>query len=227
VTAELYWISKSVVLDWALTKLDGTPASDATVTATITLPPIPGGTASPSATWIALANVWRVVYDPPAAGTYTWRLAATGTADSAEEGDFYVKPSPASAGPVTLDPTTTIGQARLLIPDLDEDNLIFTDAQIAGFLSLELANVRLAAAQALDVIASNEAMISKVIRTQDLTTDGTKVAAELRARATGLREQAAEGYGDTTGGFDIADFDPYAGLTNRELAERGYLWDWG
>jgi hypothetical protein len=52
-------------------------------------------------------------------------------------------------------------------------------------------------------------MVSKVIRTQDLQTDGSKVAAELRARATSLREQAAAT--DDTGavfGLEIVNFDP-------------------
>lgn len=220
-TAEQYWISKTVVIDWALKKLDGTAASDATVAGTITRPD--NTTAPITGTWIAASSVWRFTYDPSSAGWHGYRITATGTADSAEEGDFYVKPSKTGSLPPTLDPATTIGQVRLLIPDVDEDNLLFTDPQVSGFLTLEGESVRLAAAQALDVIASNEAMISKVIRTQNLQTDGAKLAQALMARATSLRQQAAEGYGDDDAGFAIVDYDPLTGLTRAELAELGII----
>jgi hypothetical protein len=98
---------------------------------------------------------------------------------------------------------------RLLISDTNDASPVFTDAEISAFITLAGSNVRLAAAEALDTLASNEVMVSKVIKTQDLQTDGAKVAAELRARATTLREQAAN-Y-DATGAvfaFDIADYRP-------------------
>jgi hypothetical protein len=63
-------------------------------------------------------------------------------------------------------------------------------------------DVRLAAAQALDTIATNEALVQKVLRTQDLQTDGAKLSAELRARAAGLRAQVAAG---ATDGEDPGD----------------------
>jgi len=118
-------------------------------------------------------------------------------------------PIPAGVPPFTTDPTTVIGQVRLLCTDLDDAAPLFTDGQIAAFLSLEQSNVRLAAAQALDTIATSEALVSKVIRTQDLQTDGAKLAAELRARAQGLRDQAADR--DTAGnlfGLDVVDYNP-------------------
>lgn len=113
---------------------------------------------------------------------------------------------PIPAGPtVTTDPTTDIGLVRLLCTDVDTAAPLFTDAQIQAFLTLE-GSARLAAAVALETIASSEALVSKKIRTADgLSTDGPAVAAELRARAKGLREQAAaagEGGGD--GAFEIA-----------------------
>ena len=111
---------------------------------------------------------------------------------------------------MAIDYSTDVGKTRLLIPDTDEANLLLDDAQIGGYLALEGGNVKLAAAQALDAIASSEALVSKKIRTQDLQTDGPAVAAELRARAKGLREQVAEGVGEDDVGFDIVDFDPYA-----------------
>jgi hypothetical protein len=61
-----------------------------------------------------------------------------------------------------------------------------------AFLALEGDVVKLAAAQAIDVNADDEALTSKVIRTQDLTTDGAKLADSMRKHAAALREQAAD-----------------------------------
>jgi|SRR5690606_37831224 len=114
---------------------------------------------------------------------------------------------------MAIDYRSPSGQVRLLIPDTDEDNLLLTDAQIEAFLQLEGGNVKLAAAQALEAIASSEALISKKLTTEGgMSTDGPAVAAELRQRAQGLRDQAAEqGPGDDGGGgLVIVDFDPQA-----------------
>lgn len=96
-----------------------------------------------------------------------------------------------------------VAYVRLLIADLDADldARLFLDDQLALFLERE-RDVHMAAAQALDTIATSEALISKKIRTQDLSTDGPAVAAELRARADELRNQA------DLSAFDIVDFDP-------------------
>ena len=112
--------------------------------------------------------------------------------------------------PTTYDLDTPVGQVRLLVSDTTLDDPVFDDDELTAFLALEGGSVRLAAAQALDTIASNEVMVSKVIRTQDLQTDGAKVAAELRARAAELRRQAGDGADDPTGdtAFGIVEFDP-------------------
>jgi hypothetical protein len=111
-----------------------------------------------------------------------------------------------------IDYTTPAGQVRLLIADVDETDLVLSDEQVAAFLSLEGDVVKLAAAAALEAIATSEVLVSKVIRTQDLATDGAKVSAELRARATGLRQQAVldDENSDDGGGLEIAYWDPYA-----------------
>lgn len=108
--------------------------------------------------------------------------------------------------PINTDPTTDVGMVRLLITDLDAAAPLFTDDQITAFLTLEGSDVRYAAAQALDTIASSEVLVSKKIRTQDLQTDGPAVSADLRARASELRRQSDEGTGDA--GFSVVDFDP-------------------
>lgn len=117
-----------------------------------------------------------------------------------------------------IDYSTDLGKVRGLIPDTDETALILPDEQILMLLTLE-GGIKKATAQALETIASNEALVGKVIKTQDLTTDGAKVAAELRARAAELRRQADEDDPQTGGGFDIVDFhDPWHRRTG-ELTE--------
>lgn len=98
------------------------------------------------------------------------------------------------------DYTSVIGQIRLLIPDTEQlENLadptaasayIFEDHQIQAFATLYSNNVKRAAAQAKLVLATSEALINKVIRTADYTTDGAKLGAELRAQAAELRAEA-------------------------------------
>jgi hypothetical protein len=100
------------------------------------------------------------------------------------------------------DYSTTIGQVRLLIPDVEQlENLqdltqpaeyIFNDSQIQAFLSIYSDNIKLAAAQAKLVLATSETLINKVIKTADYTTDGAKLGAELRAQAKALQDEAAQ-----------------------------------
>lgn len=204
-----YWVGSIAVVDWPLTTIDGTPVDDATVTGTVTLPD--GSTAGMTITNPATGSgdPYRASYQATTAGLHAYRLTASGTVVDATEGTFVVQASLVGAAPITVDPTTAIGQVRLLVPDLDPVAPLFTDAQITAFLTIAGNRIRLATAEALGALASNEAMVSKVIRTLDLQVDGTKVAAELRARAGELREQDAE-Y-DTDGNLfamDIVDFRP-------------------
>lgn len=77
---------------------------------------------------------------------------------------------------------------RLLIND--PDGAAFTVDEISSFLTLEGGNVKRAAAQAVDTIADNEALVAKYVTDHQITIDGTKVADSLRKRAQTLREQA-------------------------------------
>lgn len=114
----------------------------------------------------------------------------------------------------TPDFTDPVMQVRLLIADLDNTNQVLTDEQIGGYLSLEGDDVKRAAATALDAIASSEALVSKVIKTQDLSTDGPATAKALREHAASLRDQAEN---DGEGFFDIVDFQEFP--SGPELAE--------
>lgn len=113
---------------------------------------------------------------------------------------------------------TVIGQIRLLIPDVEqlEDlsnssasaEYLFNDSQIQAFATLYNNNVKRAAAQAKLVLATSEALISKVIRTDDLQTDGAKLGAELRAQAVELNKQAdQDDFSDSYDAFEIIDFN--------------------
>ena len=205
-TPEAYWISKTFIVDWRLTNpTTGAFIPGATVVGTITEP---DGTTSPMVV-VELADRYRATYDPTDAGLHAYRLVATGTADSAEEGTFIVQRSLVGAQPITVNPSLPIGMVRLLITDTNESDPLLSDAQITSLLTLEGDNVRLAAAQALDIIATSEVLVSKKIRTQDLQTDGPAVAKELRERAEALRAQADDVLPDGSAfGLDIVDFDP-------------------
>ena len=185
-------------------------ASDTAMTAAITSP---AGASTPftmtpnadKSTWTGVGPVLT------ATGEHTAKFTTTGTGAGVKYHTVIVAVPP----PLTTD----LRRLRLLIGDTDPANRIFRLDELADFLALE-GGVKLAAAQALDVIASSEALVSKKIRTQEgLTTDGPAVAKELRARATELRRQVADAEGDDSAGLDIVDFiDPHT-LTSAELAE--------
>jgi hypothetical protein len=87
--------------------------------------------------------------------------------------------------------TDDIGKVRLLVPDSNEEDHIFEDDEISTFLVLE-NGIKRATALALETIASNEALVLKVMTLLDLTTDGAKVSDALLKRADKLRSQAQE-----------------------------------
>lgn len=91
-----------------------------------------------------------------------------------------------------IDYTLPLGQVRLLITDTSDvvGDRIFTDDQLDAFYTLNAENVKRTAAQALLVMAASEVLVSKKIRTQDLSTDGPAVSAELRALAQRLTAEA-------------------------------------
>jgi hypothetical protein len=108
--------------------------------------------------------------------------------------------------------STTVGQVRLLIPDTeqldqgDSVEYIFSDSQIQALLSLYTNDVKRAAAQAKLVLASSEALINKVIKTYDFSTDGAKLGAELRAQAKMLFDEADKD--DLVDTYDIFTIAP-------------------
>lgn len=84
-----------------------------------------------------------------------------------------------------------VGKVRLLVPDNNAADYVFEDEEITTFLMLE-TGVKRAAALALETIASNEALVLKVIKLLDVQTDGAKVSDALLKRAEKLRGQATD-----------------------------------
>lgn len=89
-----------------------------------------------------------------------------------------------------VDYTVPENQVRLIIGDTNAADPDFDDDQIRGFLTIARGSVLRAAADALDAIATDEALLSKKIQTQDRASDGPAVADALRKHATALRKRA-------------------------------------
>ena len=108
--------------------------------------------------------------------------------------------------PPNLD--SPVGRVRKYVPDLvqleDTKNpaapkqYYFSDDEISGFIGEYAdagteptrAQVKRAAADVIDALANNEALVLKKIKTEDLQTDGAATANALRAGARALRQQA-------------------------------------
>lgn len=112
--------------------------------------------------------------------------------------------------------TSDVGKVRLLIADLNEAALLLSDELVQGYLDLNDGDRNRAAADALDAIAMSEVLVSKKIRTQDLSTDGPAVAAELRAQAARLRAKADALDEDAGSFFDIVAFGHHTGPEGAE-----------
>lgn len=87
---------------------------------------------------------------------------------------------------------------RILIPDLDPNNQIYTDDVIQGFLDVAQGNRYRAASLAVGALSVDEAITYKVIKTDDQSINGAAVADSLRKRAQDLeflarREEDREG----------------------------------
>lgn len=111
----------------------------------------------------------------------------------------------------TYDPITDIGRCRLMVPDRVQALAIFSDEEYEAFLVLE-GDLKLAAALALETIASSEVYTLKMIQAGSVKLDGPSVSRALLARAALLRQQVAYGSAADGGYFDIAEMvvDPFS-----------------
>lgn len=117
-----------------------------------------------------------------------------------------------------------IYQVRVLVPDTEavfDGQTLFTDDEIDTYLTIGNGNILRAAAYAILAVASSEAIISKVIKTQDLSTSGAQVADALRLTAKELlaRADTEESKLDE---FYLDFIDYGTGTTTPELTE----WNW-
>lgn len=117
-----------------------------------------------------------------------------------------------------------LGMVRSLIPDVEQSDFagegvpayLFSDSHLQALLRLyaskgQRSRIKRVAADAITAVAVSEALISKVITTEDLQTDGAKLATALLAGAKQLREDADKDDEEDEAcfGFEIVDFQPY------------------
>jgi len=114
---------------------------------------------------------------------------------------------------------SVIGQIRALIPDVEQVDYsdsgiaeyMFSDAHLRGLYTIAIgegsARIYRAAASALRALAVSEGLIQKVIRTEDLQTDGAKLAGALLAGAKQL-EDRADAADEDSEIMVIVDFQP-------------------
>jgi hypothetical protein len=101
----------------------------------------------------------------------------------------------------TYDPSTAIGQVRLLVSDTDTTRRIMDDEEYQAFLTMSGDSVVLAAAKALETIAVNEILCLKVVNLMGaIVTDAASAAKQLLAQAKTLRSEYAS-MGDGGSGF--------------------------
>ena len=117
-----------------------------------------------------------------------------------------------------------IEKMRVLIPDNEQvfdGDYLFSDNDLNAYLEVANGSVLRAASYAVLAIANSEAMISKVIKTQDLSTNGAAVADALRLTAKQLADRADK-EDDLAGEFYLNFVDYGYGTTRPELTE----WNW-
>lgn len=85
------------------------------------------------------------------------------------------------------------------------EHALLSDEDILAFLELNDGNVRRAAADALDTIASSESLIQKRITILDLKTEGDAVAKSLREHAKRLRDAEMDATEEDDDLFDYAE----------------------
>lgn len=192
VAPNIVWEGTTFTVTWqVIDPTTGQPAAAPTVTGVVSNPDGTGPDAMTVTTDADDSSIVRASYITTMAGTHAYTLTSTGPAQLVQ-GYAVALAALFGVQPIDTDPTSPTGAVRLLISDIDPAAPIFTDAQIAGYLTVAASNRFLAAAFALEAIAASEVLVSKKITTQDLQTDGPAVAKELRALAAQMRKNADE-----------------------------------
>ena len=110
----------------------------------------------------------------------------------------------------TYDPTTDIGRIRRTLPaETDVSTYTLTDEVIQSYLTDEGSVWQLAAAAALDDLASNQSYILKITTNSaiGISVNGVAVAQDLRNRANQLRQRYDDVGDSDFAGFDVAELD--------------------
>lgn len=97
----------------------------------------------------------------------------------------------------TYNPGTSIGQIRMLCLDKGSESpfgdWVYTDAEISAYYEIE-GDIRLAAASALEDLANNQAILTKVKKVGDIElTSGVDIAKQFMSRADRLRASVENG----------------------------------
>ena len=114
-----------------------------------------------------------------------------------------------------------IRRVRILIPDTDaiygpgEDENLFTDQDIEDFIFLGNGSLKWAAGLAKIAVGVSEALILKVIRNYETTTDGANLMRQWTISGQRLVEQGEAEYLDDSSYFEITG--PNRLLTISEL----------
>lgn len=109
----------------------------------------------------------------------------------------------------TYDPTTDIGRVRRTLPqEKSVATYTLSDEEIQSYLD-DMGAWQLAAAQALEDLASDQAYVLKITTNSaiGISVNAVAVSSELRARAEALRKQYEETGSPDDAGFDLAETD--------------------
>lgn len=104
------------------------------------------------------------------------------------------------------------------MPDTEITDAVFSDEEITAFLAME-SGVKRAAALALETIATNEALVLKVLQRLDVKTDGAKLAETLMKRCALLRGQAAATEDPDWDGLEVVE------LVTNDFGARQYAYN--
>lgn len=92
----------------------------------------------------------------------------------------------------SYDLNTNVGKVRLLIRDTDQTKALFQDEELQFFLDQNSANLLLAAADALESLASNAALLHKLEEIGDYRFDSKGMSAALLKMAARYREKVEQ-----------------------------------
>src|ERR1051326_3542712 len=110
----------------------------------------------------------------------------------------------------SYDPSSAVGRVRLYVPgDTDPTTSLLSDDEISAFLDIQANDIRLAAADALDMIGTSTAKVQQKIKLLNLELDGPAVARVFQENAKRLRDRV-----------DNAPYFDYAEQVNNAFSER-------